>query len=296
MNTTGKLLFIYNPNAGRGVVKNQLSGIIEVFSSSGYEVTICPTFKTGDAQDIVIQKAAGFDRVVCCGGDGTLNEVTNGLMTLDKKVPCGYISAGTVNDFAHSVGLPQDMIEAAKVAADGEIFYSDIGELNGKCFDYVAAFGALTDVSYETNQNIKNVIGKLAYFLEGVKRLTSIRNYNIHIEADGEIIDDEVIYGMVTNSFSVGGILSMSDEKVVLDDGMLEALFIKSPKNVLELQSVINALMSGDTSCKYFHYRHIKNLKIVCQEEICWTLDGEYGGAYTQTDIKTHSRCMPFVR
>ncbi len=296
MDSLKKLLFIYNPNAGRGVVKNQLSGIIETFCGAGYEVTVCPTFKAGDARDIVIEKADRHDRIICCGGDGTLNEVTNGLMALENKVPCGYIPAGTVNDFARSFGLPQNMIEAAGVAACGEVFMSDIGELNGRCFDYVAAFGALADVSYETNQNIKNVIGRLAYFLEGVKRLASIRKYSIHIEADGEIINDDVIYGMITNSFSVGGILSMSDEKVVLDDGKLEALFIKAPKNLIELQSVINALVSGDTSCKHFYYRHIENIKIVCYEEICWSLDGEFGGAFTETDIKTHCRCIPFIR
>lgn len=296
MDSSKRLLFIYNPNAGRGVVKNHLSGIIEVFCSTGYEVTVYPTFCAGDAKNIVAKCAQEYDRIVCCGGDGTLNEVTNGLMELDEKVPCGYIPAGTVNDFARSFGLPQNMIEAAGVAVSGEIFMSDIGELNGKCFDYVAAFGALADVSYETNQSIKNVIGKLAYFLEGVKRLTSIRKYSIYVEADGEIINDDVIYGMITNSFSVGGILSMSDEKVILDDGKLEALFIKAPKNVIEIQAIINSLMSGDTSCKHFYYRHIENIRIICNEEIGWTLDGEFGGAFTEVNIKTHCRCIPFIR
>ena len=122
ISTIGKLLFIYNPNAGRGVVKNQLSGIVEVFCKAGYEVTICPTFSRGDARDIVVEKSKGFDRIVCCGGDGTLNEVTNGIMALEKKIPCGYIPAGTVNDFAHSFGLPQNMLEAAEVAVNGEVF------------------------------------------------------------------------------------------------------------------------------------------------------------------------------
>lgn len=296
MDILGKLLFIYNPNSGRGIIKVHLSEIIETFRMAGYEVTVYPTLGSGDAEKIVKNTARGYDRIVCCGGDGTLNEVTNGLMQLEKQIPCGYIPAGTVNDFARSFGLPQNMKEAAQVAVSGEPFLCDIGEINGRYFDYVAAFGALADVSYETNQNVKNVIGRLAYFLEGVKRLTGIRKYRVNIDADGEIINDDVIYGMVTNSFSVGGVLSISDENIVLDDGRLEALFIKAPKNIIELQNIINALISGDAGCRYFYYRHIKNIKIVSADELDWTVDGEYGGSYTDTKITTCGQRIPFIR
>ena len=187
-NNGNRLLFIYNPNAGRGVVKNHISGIIETFCSHGYEVSVYATSEKGDASSCVKQRGMEFDRIVCCGGDGTLNEVTDGLMVLDSVPPCGYIPAGTVNDFAHSFNLPKDMNEAAEIAVTGIPVLCDIGEINGDYFDYVAAFGAFTDVPYETNQAAKNILGKLAYLLEGAKRLRKIRKYNITIDTDGEII------------------------------------------------------------------------------------------------------------
>ena len=200
-------------------------------------------------------------------------QTAGGSPSFDSVPPCGYIPAGTVNDFAHSFNLPKDMNEAAEIAVTGIPVLCDIGEINGDYFDYVAAFGAFTDVPYETNQAAKNILGELAYLLEGAKRLRKIRKYNITIDTDGEIIEDDIIYGMITNSFSVGGFLSMFDDDVALDDGMLEALFIKAPKNVIELQSIINALLSGDVNCKHFYYRHIKEVKIKHRGE-SYIMDG----------------------
>ena len=290
-----KLLFIYNPNAGRGVVKNNLSDIVEVFCNSGYRVTIYATAAPGDARRTVKEYGEKYDRIVCCGGDGTLNEVTDGLMELKKCPPCGYIPAGTVNDFAHSFQLPHNMVEAAKIAVEGTPFLCDVGELNGDYFDYIAAFGAFTEVSYETSQVTKNILGKLAYFFEGVKRLPAIRNYKVRIECKDEIIEDEIIYGMITNSFSVGGFLSLFDDDVALDDGRLEAFFIKAPKNLIELQAIVNALLTSDVSSKHFYYRHIKKIKVICEEPIPWTVDGEYGGSFEEAIIINHKKAVPFV-
>lgn len=291
-----RLLLIYNPNAGRGVIRNNLSAIIELFCRHGYEVTVRPTEKKGDGARIVEENAGRFDRIVCSGGDGTLNDVTDGLMRLEKKVPCGYIPAGTVNDFAHSFNLPSNMTEAAKVAVTGSPFLCDIGEMNGDYFDYIAAFGAFTEVSYETSQFFKNILGKLAYFLEGVKRLPTIRKYKVNIEFEDVRIEDEFIYGMVTNSFSVGGFLSLFDDNVALDDGKLEAFFIKSPKNVVELQSIVNALLGSDVKCKYFRYFHVEEIKITFDKPVSWTVDGEFGGEFSEVYVKNHMRAVPFIR
>jgi len=291
-----KLLFIYNPNAGRGVIREYLSEIIEMFAAHGYEVTIYPTEKKGDAAAIVADNASRFDRIVCCGGDGTLNEVTDGLMQLEEKIPCGYIPAGTVNDFANSFNLPSDMVEAAQIAVTGVPFLYDVGELNGDYFDYIAAFGAFTEVSYETSQLSKNILGKLAYFFEGVKRLPSLRKYKIKIEIDGEWTDEEVIYGMITNSFSVGGFLSLFDDEVSLNDGKLEAFFIRAPKNILEFQTIINALVMKDLNCKHFRYCHVDTIQIKSKKAISWTVDGEFGGKFTKVKIVNHKKAVPFVR
>lgn len=291
-----RLLFVYNPNAGRGVIKNNLSAIIETFCRAGYEITVYATSKSGDATNIVIQIGEEYDIIACCGGDGTLNEVTDGLMKLDKRPPCGYIPAGTVNDFAHSFNLPNKMNDAAKVVVEGKPFLYDIGSLNGDYFDYIAAFGAFTEVSYETSQSSKNILGKLAYFFEGVKRLPSIRKYKVCISVGDEIIEDEIIYGMITNSFTVGGFLSLFDANVALDDGKFEALFIKAPKNVIELQSIINALLSSDVNCKYFYYYNVSRIEIRSEEAISWTVDGEFGGSFCEAEIINHARAISFIR
>lgn len=291
-----RILLVYNPNAGRGIIKKNLSDIIELFCREGYELSVYATGKAGDARDIVAMKGEQYDRIICCGGDGTLNEVTAGMMTFGKRPSCGYIPAGTVNDFANSFKLPGDMLEAAGVAIAGGGFYSDIGEINGRFFDYIAAFGAFTEVSYETPQASKNILGKLAYFFEGVKKLSSIRNYGIRVEIGEEVIEDEVIYGMVTNSFSVGGFLSLFDDKVALDDGSLEVLLIKAPKKLGDYQVIINALLSGDVNCDLFYYRHITEMTIECDEPLRWTVDGDYGGEYKTSVIGVHKRAIEFIR
>ncbi len=292
----GRLLFIYNPNAGRGVVKTQLSGIIETFCKEGFEVTVRATLGPKDATEYIARYGKDFDRIVCCGGDGTLNETTDGIMALDKRPVCGYIPSGTVNDFAHSFELPKKMEEAAYVAATGLPYLYDIGEINGDYFDYIAAFGAFTEVAYETNQIAKNILGKLAYFFEGVKRLAAIKKYNIHVKAEDVEFEDVVLYGMVTNSFSVGGFLSLFDDNVSLNDGMLEAFFIKAPKNIIEMQSIVSALLSGDVTNEYFYYMHIRDITIECEEDISWTVDGEYGGSFKTSHIRTHNNAISFVR
>lgn len=291
-----RLLFIYNPNAGRGIIKKNLSDILELFCRAGYEVSVFATQGEGDAKKALVRRGRLFDRIVCCGGDGTLNDITDGMMELEDRPLCGYIPAGTVNDFARSFKLPQNMIDAAKVAITGEKCFCDIGELNGDYFDYVAAFGAFTEVSYETPQATKNILGKLAYFLEGVKKLGSIKKNRIKVTIGDEVIEDDVIYGMVTNSFSVGGFLSLFDDDVALDDGKLEAFFIKAPKNILEFQPIINALLAGDVNCNMFYYRHITEISIESEEPLKWTVDGEYGGAYKTSVIRTYEKAIPFVR
>lgn len=291
-----KMLFVYNPAAGRGEVRDNLSEIIEMFCEQGYSVNVYATSRGGDARRCVTEYGKEYDLIVCCGGDGTLNEVTDGLMTIDDRPPCGYIPAGTTNDFAKSFMLPSDMVEAAKLIIDGAPFAYDIGEVNGDYFDYIAGFGAFTEVSYATTRMAKNIFGKLAYFLEGVKRLASVRKYDVEITIGEEVIKEKVIYGMVTNSFSVAGFLSLYKEEAKLDDGLFEAFFIRAPKNPVELQAIISALFAGDVSCKHFIYRQVNEIKIVADEPLSWTIDGEYGGTFFETDIKNHQKAVRFIR
>ena len=214
-----KMLFIYNPNAGTGALKPKLSDVIDVFTKAGYEVTVYPTQKYHDGIEKMESCSDGYDLIVCSGGDGTLDEVVTGMRKRSYKAPLGYIPAGTTNDFATSLGIPKDILAAADTAVNGIPFPCDVGTFNNDYFIYIAAFGLFTDVSYETKQSMKNILGHLAYVLEGAKRIFNIPSYKIRVIHDGEEIEDEFIYGMVTNSRSVGGFKGIIGTNVVFDDG-----------------------------------------------------------------------------
>ena len=204
-----KMLFVYNPRAGKAQIRSNLLDIIDIFTKAGYEVTAYPTQATGDAIKAVKERHDGYDIVACCGGDGTLDEVVNGMMQCEEKLPVGYIPAGSTNDFASSLKIPKNMIKAADVVVNGINYACDIGRFNQESFIYVAAFGLFTDVSYGTKQDIKNVLGHAAYLLEGVKRLPSVRAYPLRIMCNEDVIEGEFLYGMVTNSHSVGGFMRL---------------------------------------------------------------------------------------
>ena len=217
-----KLLFVFNPKSGKGLIKDHLVNIVDIMTKAGYMITIYPTQSQGDAIRKVRKKAKKYDLVVCCGGDGTLDEVVTGMEQSDVNVPIGYIPAGSTNDFANSLGIPKDMVKAADAAVNGRAFPCDIGAFNNDYFVYVAAFGLFTEVSYQTSQQMKNILGHAAYILEGAKHIMDITSYRMKVMHDDEEIEDEFIYGMVTNSLSVGGFKGISGPDVLLDDGLFE--------------------------------------------------------------------------
>ena len=293
-----KMLFIYNPHAGKGKIKTKLSCILELFVRNNFEVVTYPTVGKKDAKKIVIDclNRDQYDIVVCSGGDGTLNEVVNGLMMSENKTKVGYIPAGTTNDFAFSLGLPKNMPKSAQVVISGKPFLCDIGEINGEYFTYTAAFGIFTNASYETPQSTKNLLGGLAYVLEGVKSLPNWKSYHMKITCEEAVITDHFIYGMVANSNSVGGFKGITGKGVLLDDGLFEAIFIKVPKNILDLQGIINDLLRGHLNSDHIYSFHVKDIQLTSDEPVPWTVDGEFGGELQTVNIKTFKQALPIIR
>ena len=275
-----KALFIYNPNAGKELLKPKLSDILDIIVKAGYEVVVYPTQSYKDAYRKVVSFTEKYDRVICSGGDGTLDEVVTGMMERTEKVPIGYIPTGTTNDFANSLHIPKDLLQAADTAVSGAEFGCDIGKFNDDVFVYIAAFGLFTDVSYQTKQEMKNILGHLAYLLEGMTRLFDIPSYKIKVSHDGEEFEDEFIFGMVTNSRSVGGFRNMIGKNVIFDDGEFEVTLIKTPKNPIALQEIIAALLISQIDTKYMYSFRTKEIHFESVEEIPWTLDGEFGGEH----------------
>ena len=290
-----KMLVIYNPNSGMGLLKPKLSDVLDIFVKGGYEVTVYPTQKYHDAVRKMGEYEEQYDLVACSGGDGTLDEVVTGMMKREKKVPIGYIPAGTTNDFASSLHISKNMLEAADTVVNGVPFACDVGEFNEDYFVYIAAFGLFTDVSYETKQSMKNVLGHLAYILEGTKRIFNIPSYRIKVTHDGETIEDEFIYGMVTNSRSVGGFKGITGKNVVFDDGKFEVTLFKTPRNPMELNEILGALALRKINPKRMYSFKTNEVHFETEEEIPWTLDGEFGGVHEEVVVKDCQKALEIM-
>lgn len=290
-----KMLFIYNPNSGMGLLKPKLSDVLDIFVKGGYEVTVYPTQKYHDAVRKMGEYEEQYDLVACSGGDGTLDEVVTGMMKREDKVPIGYIPAGTTNDFASSLHISKNMLEAADTVVNGVPFACDVGEFNEDYFVYIAAFGLFTDVSYETKQSMKNVLGHLAYILEGTKRIFNIPSYRIKVTHDGETIEDEFIYGMVTNSRSVGGFKGITGKNVAFDDGKFEVTLFKTPRNPMELNEILGALALRKINPKRMYSFKTNEVHFETEEEIPWTLDGEFGGVHEEVVVKDCQKALEIM-
>ena len=292
-----RLLFVFNPRSGKGQIKNRLLEIVDLFVKSGYEVVIHPTQFAGEARKMVAERAGEFDLVVCSGGDGTLDETVSGMMEREQKVPIGYIPAGSTNDFAQTLRIPKDMAAAADIAVNGRIFPCDVGSLNNDYFAYVAAFGLFTDVSYQTNQNLKNVFGHGAYILEGAKRLADIPSYCLRVEVNGRMIQDEFIYGMISNSNYVGGVKNMALKDTKLDDGLFEISLIRYPSNPVQLNEILTNLMMPNLLDTQYVYKFTSDrIRIECLNgRLPWTLDGEFGGSHKVAEITNNRRAVQLM-
>lgn len=287
-----KMLFIFNPKAGKGKIKTNLLDIVDTFNRSDYEVIIYATQGPRDAYEKVRDYADKVDLIVCSGGDGTLDEVVTAITEMGSSVAVGYIPAGSTNDFANSLFMPKNMVEAAAGIMEEEPYYCDIGRFNRRTFAYIAAFGLFTDVAYETDQDLKNILGHVAYLLEGMRRLFDVQSYHMRIQSENLDIEDDFIYGMITNSRSVGGFKQITGKNVDMDDGLFEVTLITRPKNPLELQEMMTAVLTADDNSNLIYSFKSSKITIVSREEVPWTLDGEFGGTHTHVYIENRHQAL----
>ena len=288
-----KMLFIYNPRAGKSQIRSNLLDMIDIFVKAGYEVTAYPTQAQGDGIRAVTERQIGYyDMIACSGGDGTLDEVVTGMMRCEKRLPIGYVPAGTTNDFAGSLGIPRSMEKAARVIVDGRSFRCDVGGFNENIFVYIAAFGLFTDVSYETRQDMKNVLGHMAYVLEGMRKLSKVRSYTMKVTCGDRAIEGDFIFEMITNSLSVGGFKKITGDNVKLDDGVFEVTLIKRPGNPVELNTIMAAMVNRNIDTDLMECFTASELQIESTEEIAWTLDGEFGGRHSRVEIRNYKQAL----
>ncbi len=280
-----QMLFILNPMAGTRRANRYLPEILRLYNQAGYQVSVHVTSASAEATRVAAQLAGKMDLVVCCGGDGTFNEVVNGLLQAGISVPIGYIPCGSTNDFATSLHLPTNVMAAARLAVEGRPRQLDIGSFGGRYFSYVASFGAFTRASYATPQNIKNALGHTAYLLEGIQELSQIRKIHAKLQLDGIPYEDDFLFGAISNSTSVAGILTLDPRQVDMCDGKFEVLLVRAPRDLLEIHECIQALQSQKYNCNMITFRSASHVRIDSCQELTWTLDGERADFDGQVDI-----------
>ena len=292
-----KMLFVMNPYAGMRKAAKFLAEIITVFNRADYQVSVHMTAGSGDAAQVVERLAGEMDLIVCCGGDGTFNETVSGLLSSGADVPLGYIPAGSTNDFAASLKLSSNPVQAAKDIVEGEVVAYDVGQFGQRYFTYVASFGAFTRASYSTPQNVKNALGHMAYVLEGISELSQIRNVHVRMEMDDEVVEDDFLFGAISNSTSVGGILTLDPSQVDMGDGKFELLLVRAPKNLSEISECLQALQSQRyNDCAMITFCTTHSVKVISDPEMAWTLDGERADGAAEIDVKNLHLAIRLVK
>ena len=290
-----KLLFLVNPNAGQRRVNKSLTDIIGIFNEGGYEVTVFLTNGPGSGTQIVQERAKDYDLVVCAGGDGTLNETVTGVLRAGAVCPVGYIPCGSTNDFASTLKLSTDVVQAAKDIMMGAPVEYDVGRWGDRYFVYIASFGAFTRVSYTTPQNLKNALGHLAYVLSGIQELPQIRNIPMALELDGQVLDGEYLFGAVSNSTSVGGVFTLDASQVDLRDGKFEVILVRMPRDMAELTQCAAALQNHTYDCAAVTFRSASRLRVHQDPALLWTLDGERAEGADVVEIENLHRAIRLV-
>ncbi len=278
-----KLMLILNPTAGRGDGVISLGPVLQVLSNGGYLPTVFCTSGAGDATRMVKEYAGQYDLVACVGGDGTLSETVAGLAQIENPPVLGYIPQGTANDVASTLNLSLIPVSAAKTIVSGTPVSIDVGKFNDKdYFTYIAAFGAFTDVSYETPKESKNTLGHFAYILNAMSKLSKLTYHTVTVEYDGGEMTEQVIFGSVSNSTSVAGFVKLTDNGVELDDGIFEVILIKRPANVIEMNQIISAVLARNYSGDKVIMLRSKKARFTFRKPVKWTRDGESGGSHIQ--------------
>ena len=291
-----KLLFIMNPFAGQKKANKVLPEILMVFTEAGYEIQVAMTTGPGSATRLAAERGGDVDLVVCCGGDGTMNETVSGLLMAGLKTPIGYIPSGTTNDLATSLKLSGNPVQAAQDIANGQPVSYDVGKFGDRYFTYVASFGAFTKTSYAMPQSVKNALGHTAYVLGGISELSQIRDEHIRMEIDGEVVEDDFLFGAICNATSVGGIITLPPNRVDMGDGIFEVMLIRAPRNLTEITDCLLAVQNQCYNCGMITFRSARSVKITTDPKMTWTLDGERAEGHTEIMVENLHHAIQIVK
>lgn len=289
------LFLVVNPKSGLGKIKTELYKVVEVLSRAGYRVTVHITTKKGDATETVAALSGEYSVIVVCGGDGTLNEVITGVMQNENTYKIGYIPSGTLNEWSQGLNISRSIGKAAKDIVNGREVELDIGKFGNSYFSYTASFGAFTKASYSAPQNVKNVIGQVAYLFEGIKELGAIKPIHLKLTSDDEVYEGDYLFGAVSNSMSVGGIIKFDKAGVALNDGVFEVILIENPDNIADLNEILDAIITKKFNRKCIKQFKTRHLVVESKGKIDWTLDGEHGISEKEIEIENIQKAVKFI-
>ena len=291
-----KLLFVMNPYAGQRKANRYLAEVFEIFNRAEYEIQVYMTAGPGDGQRKVCRSAPEVDLVVCCGGDGTFNETVSGVLQSGVDLPIGYIPAGSTNDFASSLKLSGDIVTAARDIVTGKPVRYDVGHFGNRFFSYVASFGAFTKASYSTPQNVKNALGHLAYVFGSLPELSQLKSQWVRLDLpNGRVVEDSFLFGAISNSTSVGGILKLASDKVDMRDGKFEILLVRAPKEAFELTECLLALQKQTYNCAMITFLSTPSVTVTADESMDWTLDGEFEPGASRIEIANLKHAVQII-
>ncbi len=289
------LFLVVNPKSGTGRIKTELFKVCEVFTRAGYRVTVHITARRGDATETVRQLSGDYGTIVVCGGDGTLNEVITGIMDNPNTYKIGYIPAGTLNEWSQGLKISRSIGKAARDIVSGRVVELDIGKFGDRFFSYTASFGAFTEASYSAPQNIKNVLGQVAYVLEGIKSLGKIKPVHLRFETEKEVYEGDYLFGAVSNSMSVGGIIKFEKGEVALNDGEFEVILIENPDKIADLNDIIEAIVTRRFNRKCIKQFKAREIKVISRASLDWTLDGEHAKSERKAEITNINKAIKFI-
>lgn len=290
------ILLVINPNAGQMKSRAFLFKIANTLSHYGMLPTVYITKGKGDAKKFVTENAHKYDSVVCCGGDGTLNETVNGILANGKGIPMGYIPAGSTNDFASSLGISSNPDISSKSIVTGAVRSIDVGLFNNsKYFTYVASFGAFTKASYNTPQHMKNALGHAAYILEGAKMISEIKPFSLKCTCDDQVFEGNFLFGAIVNSTSIGGMKLFDDLGVKFDDGLFELLLVRFPENIIQTKETLDDFILKNYGTKNIILHRGKNFNLEFSRPIDFSLDGEYGSEHVSTNITVKNKAIKLL-
>lgn len=272
-----KVLVLINPNSGKKNSKESVLDALNVFSANNYQMEIYLSQKPMDVTCYIEENGERFDVVAVFGGDGTLNEATNGLMKLKHKPVISYFPTGTMNDFGTNFGLTNDMKQCANIACVGHIESFDVGKMNSRYFNYVAGFGAFCNVSYETKQELKKQIGNLAYIIKAIHEIPNLHPYHVKMNLDGKVFEKDLMFGLIINGNRVAGFEMVEQADNTFKDGLFDIILVEHTPNLLELYNYPLGVLHPELNMKYVERYQAKSIIIESQEKLAWTLDGEEG-------------------